>query len=187
MQVRAQSAPRLLGGAPQELGEHVVALGEVPVSAVSLVRMAALARIVAIISSARRRLLHPRGVDLAGVEPPPLVRIGKQIVGGGDLLELFLGALVARVEVGVKLLASFRVGGAKLVGGRGLGDAKNLIGVSHALIRGSEFTYERPQNCMSSLKARTEGEARGAATALPQTAVRYPEPAINTCREPHQD
>ena len=139
VQVRARPAPRLLGGAPQELGEHVVALGEVPVSAVSLVRMAALARIVAIISSVRRRLLRPRGVDLAGVEPPPLVRIGKQIVGGGDLLELLLGALVARVEVGVKLLGQLSVGLANLIGGRGLGDAKNLIGVSHALIRGSGF------------------------------------------------
>ena len=56
MQVRARPPPRLLGGAPQQFREHVVAFREVPVSRMALIRMAGLARVVAIISRMRRGL-----------------------------------------------------------------------------------------------------------------------------------
>ena len=135
VQVGARPPPRLFGGAAQKLGEHVVALREIAVSAVTLVGMAGFARVVAIVAGVRRRLLRSRGVDLAGVEPSPLVRIREQIVGGGDLLELLLRPLVAGVEVRVKLLGELPVGLADIVGSRGLGDAKNLVRVSHGLIR----------------------------------------------------
>src|SRR3546814_6584988 len=48
--------------------------------------------------------LRARRVDLAAVVARPLVRIGQQGVGGGDLLEAPLGLRFARVQVGVVLL-----------------------------------------------------------------------------------
>ena len=80
----------------------------------------------------RRRLLRARSVDLAGVVAPPLLRIGQEIVGAGDLLELVLGLLVAGIEIGVQFLGQLPVRLADLVGGSGLGDAKGFIRVVHA-------------------------------------------------------
>ncbi len=125
MQVRARPAPRLFGGATQELGEHVVALGEVAVGRMALVGMAALAGVVAIVARVRRRLLRPRGVNLAGVEPPAFLWVREQIVGDAYLFEPLLGLLVAGIEVRVQLLGQLSVSRANLVGRSGLGDAKN--------------------------------------------------------------
>ena len=75
MQIRAGPAPRLLGAAAQEFREQIVALRKVPVGRLALVRMAALGGVIAVIAGVGRRLLRPRGVDLAGVETPTLLRI----------------------------------------------------------------------------------------------------------------
>src|ERR1700677_1388264 len=131
MQVRAGSAPRLLGAPAQELREQIVALRKVPVSRLALIGVAALGGVIAIIAGVRRRLFRPRGVDLASVEAPSLLRVGKQIVGRGDFLEPLLGRLVARIEIRVQLLGELSVGGADLVGRSGLGDAEGFVRVFH--------------------------------------------------------
>ena len=121
MQVRARPTPSLLGAAAQQFRDQIVALREVPVSFLAPVRMAALGGVVAIIAGVGGRLLGARGVDLAGVEAPPLLRVREQIVGGGDLLEPLLGLLVARIEIRVQLLGQFSIGAANLVGRSRLG------------------------------------------------------------------
>ena len=75
MQVRARPASRLLGAAAQQFREKVVALREVSVSSLALVRMAALGGVIAIIAGVGRRPLRSRCVDLARVEAPPLLRV----------------------------------------------------------------------------------------------------------------
>ena len=136
MQVGARGAARLLAAPPHEFGEEIVAFREVGVARRALVRMARLAAgIFAIISALRRRLLGPRGVDLARVVALSLVRVRQDVVGGRNLLELLLGALVARVEVRMQFLRQLPVGFADLLGRRGLGDAENIIGVSHMRLR----------------------------------------------------
>src|ERR1700677_4339316 len=127
MQVRAGSAPRLLGAPAQELREQIVALRKVPVSRMALIGVAALGGVIAIVAGIRRRLFRTRGVDLASVKAPPLLRVGKQIVGGADLLEPLLRLLVARIEIRVQLLGQLSVGGANLVGRSGLGDAEGFV------------------------------------------------------------
>ena len=131
MQVRARSAPRLLGAAAQELRKQIVALREVPVSRLALIRMAALGGVIAIVAGVRRRPLRPRGVDLAGVEAPPLLRVGKQIIGPADLLEPLLRLLVARIEIRVQLLGQLSISRANLVSRGGLGDSEGFVRVFH--------------------------------------------------------
>ena len=97
--------------------------------------MAALGCVVAVISRVRRRLLRARGVDLAGVETPPLLRIGEQIIGDADLLEPLLRLLVARIEIRVQLLGELSIGAADFVGRGGLGDAEGFVRVFHTRIR----------------------------------------------------
>src|SRR5205807_1188408 len=55
------------------------------------------------------RAFGARGIDLAAIETGSLVRIAQQIVSRGDLLECFLGLLVAGIEVRVQLLGQFAV------------------------------------------------------------------------------
>ena len=69
-----------------------------------------------------RPLLAAR-VDLAAVVAPALLLIADDVIGGGDLLELLLGRLVARIEVGVQLLGELAIG---------LGDVGGAGGLRHA-------------------------------------------------------
>ena len=64
----------------------------------------------------RRRALPPAWPKL--VVAGPLLRIGEDVVGLGDLLEALLGGLVARVLVGVELVGELAVGGLELLAGR---------------------------------------------------------------------
>ena len=107
-QIRARPPPRLLGAAPQEFGDEIVGFREVGEAGLALVRMPGAARVVPIISRVRGRLFGAGRVDLASIVSPPLLLVRQQIVGGADLLELILGALVARVEVRCSFLANFR-------------------------------------------------------------------------------
>src|SRR4029078_5451677 len=50
------------------------------------------------------------GVDLAAVVTPALLLVADDVVSGRDLLELLLGRLVARIEIGVQLLGQLAVG-----------------------------------------------------------------------------
>src|SRR3546814_14848420 len=70
--------------------------------------------------------LRARRVDLAAVVARPLVRIGQQGVGGGDLLDAPLGLRFARVQVGVVLLRQLAVGATDLVFRRAPRDAPHL-------------------------------------------------------------
>src|SRR5574337_1378884 len=132
MQVRAGPPSGLLAAAAQQFGDEVVALGEVGVAGLALVGVSRAARVFAIVAALRRRLLSARGVDLPRVVAPALVWVGEDVVGGRDLLEPLLGALVARIEIGMQLLGEPTVGLADLLGRRGFRDAEHLIGVSHA-------------------------------------------------------
>ena len=60
-----------------------------------------------------------------------LLGVGEQVVGGLDLLELLLGAVVARVPVRVVLARKLAVGLLDLVVGRVLRDAEHLVGAGH--------------------------------------------------------
>ena len=139
MQVGAGGAahllPLLLAAAPQELGEDVVALGEIGVALGAFVRMPRAAGVFAIVAPLRRGLLGARGVDLAGVVAAPLVRVGQEVVGRRHFLEPLLGVLVAGIEVRMQFLGQLPVGLADLLGGRGLGEAEDLVGVFHADVR----------------------------------------------------
>ncbi len=55
-----------------------------------------------------RPLLAAR-VDLAEVVTPALVGVAENVVGGGNLLELVLGGLVARIEVRMQRLRELAV------------------------------------------------------------------------------
>src|SRR5262249_3972130 len=57
--------------------------------------------------------------------------VGQDVVGLGDLLELGLGCLVSRVEVGVVLLGKLAKSLANVLVARGLGHAEDGIGVVH--------------------------------------------------------
>src|SRR2546429_639234 len=79
----------------EHVSENVLRLHEVteaPVAAVD-VRLGVCAVKIAIVALARPLLT--RGVDFAAVEARALLRISQDIVGGGDLLELFLCCFVA--------------------------------------------------------------------------------------------
>jgi hypothetical protein len=69
-----------------------------------------------------RRLLA-RGVDLARVIALALLLVADNAIGGGDLLELLLGGLVPRIQVGVQLLGELALG---------LGDVRRARGLRHA-------------------------------------------------------
>src|SRR6478752_8307139 len=77
------------------------------------------------------RALDALRIDLAAVETAALLRITQEIIGGGDILELLLGALVAGIEIGMKLLGKLAIGLLDIVGRSGLGDAQCLIGIGH--------------------------------------------------------
>ena len=81
------------------------------------------------------RPLRPGGVDLAGVEALSLVGVAQQVIGRRYLLESLLGSLVAGVEVRVQLLRQLAISTLDLGGRRGGGDAEDLIGTSHGLLR----------------------------------------------------
>ena len=68
-------------------------------------------------------------VDLAAVEPGALVRIGKQLVGGGDSLELLLSLGIAGIEVGVVQLGKLAIGGTNVVLAGVAADTERDIGV----------------------------------------------------------
>ncbi len=82
------------------------------------------AGIFAVITLLRRFLAGC--VDLAAVVAPALLLVADDAVGGRDLLELLLGRLVARIEVGVQLLGELAIG---------LGDVLRLRGLRHAKYR----------------------------------------------------
>src|SRR5208337_2390349 len=97
--------------------------------------------------SALRRFIGARGVDLAGVVAATLFRVRQQVVGGRYLLEPLLGALVARIEVGMQLFRKLPVGLADLLGRRGLGDAEDFIGVLQMRLRTAG------RECLSDLRS----------------------------------
>src|SRR4029077_17162632 len=68
------------------------------------------------------RPLLPARIDLAAVIAPALLRIVQDRIGGGDLLELLLGRLVARIEIGVQLLGELTIG---------LGDVRRASCLGH--------------------------------------------------------
>src|SRR3546814_8241474 len=99
-----------------DLGEDVVGadvVAEVE-GAVLAAGAAARAGLVAVEAALPRRLLSA-GVDLAAVEALTLLGIAQDAVSLGDLLELLLDGLVARVDVRVQLLGQLAVGALDLV------------------------------------------------------------------------
>ena len=56
------------------------------------------------------RALVARRIDLAAIESRPLVGVAHEIIGGGDLLELLLGLLVAGIEIRMQLFRQAAIG-----------------------------------------------------------------------------
>ncbi|MEY9265298.1 hypothetical protein ABIF23_004693 [Bradyrhizobium elkanii] len=83
-------------------------------------------------------MLRPLGaisIDLAGVEALALLGIRKQIVRSRDFLEFVFGRLVARIEIRVQLLRQLSIGLLDIGRGRRRGNAKDLVRISHNLLR----------------------------------------------------
>ena len=139
--------------------------------------MSGAARVFAIVTALRRRLLGPRGVDLAGVVAAALFRVRQQVVRRRNLLELLLGALVARIEVRMQLLGELPVGLADFLRRRGLGDAEDFIGVFQTRLRSGSIApmLTRLPAAVSRLGWRV-GSSRGEARTKkpPRRARRLP-------------
>ncbi len=71
------------------------------------------------------------GIDLAAVEPRPLLGVGQQIIGGGHLLELLLDPLVAGIEIGMQPLGEPAVAALDVLGRGGAPDAERLVRIFH--------------------------------------------------------
>jgi hypothetical protein len=83
------------------------------------------------VESARRPSIAGDGRRTEAVEASPLVRIAEDLVGGIDLFEPLLRALVSRVSVGVILLGEPPEGGFHFVGTRRTIEPEDLVGVLH--------------------------------------------------------
>ena len=106
------SAPAQCAGAAAALAEdprqdvvHPVHVGEARVAGIDMGSVPL--REVPIVALAGA--FGARGIDLAAIETGALVRIAQEIVSGRDLLECFLGLLVAGIEVRVQLLGQLAV------------------------------------------------------------------------------
>src|SRR6266446_7455319 len=78
------------------------------------------------------RTLRAARIDLARIEPPALLLVLEQVVGGRKVLEIGFRLLVARMQVGMEFACQFLVCGLDLRVGRGSVDAKRLVRVLHA-------------------------------------------------------
>jgi hypothetical protein len=115
-------------GAAENLRQDVLALeiGEAGIARIGMGSCHVVGKVAII---ALPRPLGARFIDLAAVEPGPLLGIAEKIIGGRHLLELFLGRLVAGVEVGMELLGKLAVGLLDVVLRGVLADAQETVGV----------------------------------------------------------
>jgi len=124
----AAPSPRRAAAAPEQIAEQIAELANIlEARRRAIARAVIAAGIFAVI--ALLRLLLARRVDLAAVEAPALLLVADDVVGGGDRLELLLGRLVARIEVGMQLLGELAIGLGDVGLRRGLGHAEDGIRV----------------------------------------------------------
>ena len=112
----------------EQIAEQIAERADVLIARGRAVARALLAAGIFTVIALLRPLLAAR-VDLAAVVAPALLLIADDVVGGGDLLELLLGRLVARIEVGVQLLGELAIGLGDIGGAGGLRHAKYGIGI----------------------------------------------------------
>src|SRR5690349_19634308 len=117
--------------AAEELAQYVLAEDVAEVGAAAAAASAPAARAAAAAAEAERGPFGSVGVDLTAVEARPLLRIREQVVGGRDLLELLLDALVG-VEVRVQLLREPAVGCLDVLRRSVSFEAQYLVRISHA-------------------------------------------------------
>ena len=67
----------------------------------------------------------------SGVILGPLVRVGEEFEGLGDVLETLFRGRIARIGIRVQFLGQLAIGLADLVSGRRLGNTKRLVGIVH--------------------------------------------------------
>ena len=117
----------------EQIAEQIAERADILVARGRAIARALLAAGIFAVIALLRPLLAAR-VDLAAVVAPALLLIADDVVGGGDLLELLLGRLVARIEVGVQLLGELAIGLGDVGGAGGLRHAKYGIGIVCHLI-----------------------------------------------------
>src|SRR5690606_1977153 len=117
-----------------------------------------------------------RGVHAHLVVEGALFRIGEDVEGEADLLELLLGLLVPRVDVGVVLAGEAAVGLLDLLGGGGARDSEScvqIVAFRHVRAKvtsrsGSSIAGSRP----SSYHAKDHAPARAAPRSPPRPSRR---------------
>jgi hypothetical protein len=115
---------------PEQVGEDLLQVGAVAEHLAGRVPLPAVAVGEAAVELAPGPL-STGGVDLAPVEPGPLVLVGEQVVGRRQLLEPRLGLRVAGVQVRVRGLRELAVGLADVLWRSGARHAQHLVRVAH--------------------------------------------------------